>query len=127
MAHYERSGTPVATIRNRSPDATATGVSTGRPFTQGNWNLGENSSMLVLSRRSGECIRIGDNITVEVRRVAGNRVTLALQAPRDIRILRGEVEKAAKAFEPPAGSDTSGVTAIVPDPPAVRPHSPTHT
>ena len=47
--------------------------------------------MLVLSRKSGEKIRIGDNITVEVRRVAGNRVALAFEAPSDVRILRGEL------------------------------------
>ena len=56
--------------------------------------------MLVLSRKSTERITIGENITIEVRRIAGNRVTLAIDAPRDIRILRGELEAAAKAFEP---------------------------
>lgn len=55
--------------------------------------------MLVLSRKSSERIHIGNNITVEVRRIAGNRVTLAIEAPRDIRILRGELEKAAKEFD----------------------------
>jgi carbon storage regulator len=58
--------------------------------------------MLVLSRKSGERIRIGENITIEVRRVAGNRVTLALDAPRTVRILRGELEQAAKEFREPA-------------------------
>ena len=58
--------------------------------------------MLVLSRKSGERIHIGENITIEVRRVAGNRVTLALDAPRSVRILRGELEQAAKEFREPA-------------------------
>lgn len=49
--------------------------------------------MLVLSRKAGERIQIGEGITVEVRRVAGNRVTLAIEAPKDVRILRGELEK----------------------------------
>jgi carbon storage regulator len=57
--------------------------------------------MLVLSRKTGERIHIGNNITIEVRRVAGNRVTLALDAPRDVRILRGELEKAAREFDGP--------------------------
>jgi carbon storage regulator CsrA len=57
--------------------------------------------MLVLSRKTGERIHIGNNITVEVRRVAGNRVTLALDAPRDVRILRGELERAAREFDQP--------------------------
>ena len=55
--------------------------------------------MLVLSRKTGERIHIGDNITIEVRRVAGNRVTLALDAPRDLRILRGELAQAAREFK----------------------------
>lgn len=55
--------------------------------------------MLVLSRKAGERIQIGDSITLEVRRVAGNRVTIAIEAPRDMRILRGELEKAATEFD----------------------------
>ncbi len=55
--------------------------------------------MLVLSRKAGQRIHIGDDIVVEVRRVAGNRVTIALEAPRDVRILRGELQKAATEFE----------------------------
>lgn len=56
-------------------------------------------SMLVLSRKSGERIHIGNNVTIEVRRVAGNRVTLAVQAPKEVRILRGELREAAQSFE----------------------------
>src|SRR5262249_55516068 len=55
--------------------------------------------MLVLSRKIGEKIHVGKDITIEVRRVAGNRVTLAVDAPRDVRILRGELKEAAEAFE----------------------------
>jgi carbon storage regulator len=55
--------------------------------------------MLVLSRKIGEKIHVGNDITIEVRRVAGNRVTLAVDAPRDVRILRGELRDAALEFE----------------------------
>ncbi|MEN1679641.1 MAG: carbon storage regulator [Planctomycetota bacterium] len=55
--------------------------------------------MLVLSRKATERIHIGEDITIQVRRIAGNRVTLAIEAPRDVRILRGELEQAAKEFE----------------------------
>jgi carbon storage regulator len=54
--------------------------------------------MLVLSRKVGERIHVGDNIVLEIRRIAGNRVTLALDAPRNVRILRGELEGAAYEF-----------------------------
>ena len=55
--------------------------------------------MLVLSRKNGERIHIGDDIFIEVRRVAGSRVTLAVNAPRDLRVLRGELLEAAKSFD----------------------------
>jgi carbon storage regulator len=55
--------------------------------------------MLVLSRKIGEKIHVGSDITIEVRRVAGNRVTLAVDAPRNVRILRGELREAALEFE----------------------------
>lgn len=65
--------------------------------------------MLVLSRKAGQKIHIGDDIVVEVRRVAGNRVTIALDAPRDVRILRGELEKAATDFEKDDSPETLSV------------------
>ena len=49
--------------------------------------------MLVLSRKVGEEIVIGSNITVVVKGIEGNRITLGISAPKDIRILRGELEK----------------------------------
>ncbi|HZN34513.1 MAG TPA: carbon storage regulator [Pirellulaceae bacterium] len=48
--------------------------------------------MLVLSRKIGERLVIGDNITVVVSRVAGNRVTLGIEAPSEVRIIRGELK-----------------------------------
>jgi carbon storage regulator len=54
--------------------------------------------MLVLSRKVGERIHVGENIVLEIRRIAGNRVTLALDAPRNVRILRGELNGPAREF-----------------------------
>jgi carbon storage regulator len=48
--------------------------------------------MLVLSRKLGQALVIGDEIQVTVQRVKGNRVTLGIQAPEHIHILRGELE-----------------------------------
>lgn len=48
--------------------------------------------MLVLSRKIGDTIRIGDDIEIVVSRISGNRVTIGIDAPKDVRILRGEVE-----------------------------------
>ncbi|MCE9606774.1 MAG: carbon storage regulator [Planctomycetia bacterium] len=48
--------------------------------------------MLVLSRKQGEQIRIGDNIVITVQRLSGNRVSLGIEAPSDCKIMRGELE-----------------------------------
>ena len=47
--------------------------------------------MLVLSRKVTESIRIGDNITVKVVRLSGNCVKIAIEAPKEIKVLRGEL------------------------------------
>jgi carbon storage regulator len=54
--------------------------------------------MLVLSRKAGERIVIGDRITVVVSRINGGRVTLAIQAPEQVKIIRGELRPYANAF-----------------------------
>lgn len=47
--------------------------------------------MLVLTRKLGESIVIDDDIIVRVTAVQGNRVKVAIEAPRSRRILRGEI------------------------------------
>jgi carbon storage regulator CsrA len=47
--------------------------------------------VLILRRRVGEKIVIGDGITVVVNRVSGGRVTLGIEAPQDVHIVRGEL------------------------------------
>ena len=60
--------------------------------------------MLVLTRKIGEAIVIGDSIVVTVNRTTGNRVTLGIEAPLNVRVLRSELapEEAEAAKEPPA-------------------------
>ena len=55
--------------------------------------------MLVLSRKVGQEILIGDNVRITVTKVSGNRVTLGIEAPDHVRILRGELEPIACSFE----------------------------
>lgn len=47
--------------------------------------------MLVLSRKTGERIAIGDAVVVTVLRLSGGRVRLGITAPADISVLRTEV------------------------------------
>ena len=55
--------------------------------------------MLVLSRKPGEKVIIGNGITVTVVSVLGNKVRLAFDAPDQVRILRAEL--ACRQGEPP--------------------------
>lgn len=70
--------------------------------------------MLVLSRKQGEQIRIGDNIVVTVHRLSGNRVSLGIEAPADCKIMRGELQEilANVAFQAPAKSKSFGENRI---------------
>jgi carbon storage regulator len=49
--------------------------------------------MLVLSRKAGEKVVIDGNITVEIVRIQGNRITIGIEAPADVKILRGELDQ----------------------------------
>ena len=49
--------------------------------------------MLVLSRKEGEQLLIGDNIVLTINRISGNRVAIGIDAPRDVRIVRGELQR----------------------------------
>lgn len=54
--------------------------------------------MLVLSRKSGERVVIDNKITIVINRISGNRVTLGIDAPDDVHILRGELEAIVNDF-----------------------------
>jgi len=49
--------------------------------------------MLVLSRKMGETITIGDRIVVSIIKLEGGRVRLGVDAPEDVRILRAELKE----------------------------------
>jgi carbon storage regulator len=61
--------------------------------------------MLVLTRKVGEEIVIDGRITVVVNRIAGNRVAIGIEAPRDVHVVRGELERIQREF---AGGDPEG-------------------
>ena len=58
--------------------------------------------MLVLSRKTGQRIEIGDNITITIVSVKGSTVRVGIDAPSDVRVLRSEL-----ATEPRATSERS--------------------
>lgn len=52
--------------------------------------------MLVLTRRLGESITIGDNVKLIVVEIDGNQVKLGIEAPREIEIYREELYEKIK-------------------------------
>lgn len=53
--------------------------------------------MLVLTRKSGESVLVGDDVAVRVLGVKGNQVSLGFEAPREVRIYREEVLREVEA------------------------------
>lgn len=47
--------------------------------------------MLILTRRVGETLMIGDNVTITVLGVKGNQVRLGVNAPKDVAVHREEI------------------------------------
>lgn len=51
--------------------------------------------MLVLTRKKAETVQIGDDIVIKVIQTGRGAIKLGIEAPGDVRILRGEVAEAA--------------------------------
>ena len=47
--------------------------------------------MLVLTRKQGERIQIGDGIVIKVIKSGKNTVKIGIEAPKDVRVMRGEL------------------------------------
>jgi carbon storage regulator len=52
--------------------------------------------MLILTRRVGETLMIGDEVTVTVLGVKGNQVRIGVNAPRDVAVHREEIYERIK-------------------------------
>jgi carbon storage regulator len=63
--------------------------------------------VLILQRKPGESVRIGDNITVSVVSVDSGRVRIAIDAPTEIPILRSELIEAIAVNQDSVVSETS--------------------
>jgi carbon storage regulator CsrA len=75
--------------------------------------------MLILSRKLGEKIKIGDSIEVTVSRISGNRVTLGISAPDHVHIVRAEIEPIVNAFREPRSQPAAHAALVDSDGPMV--------
>ena len=64
--------------------------------------------MLVLSRKSGERILIGDNVSVTIVRIGPNNVRIGIDAPREMNIVREELCSDAPSRDASAASGHQG-------------------
>jgi carbon storage regulator len=72
--------------------------------------------MLVLTRKPGQSIMIGEGVEVQVLSVAGEKVRLGITAPRDVSIFRNEVyDRIESENAEPEEQETDGTNAAVED------------
>jgi carbon storage regulator len=67
--------------------------------------------MLVLSRKESQRIRLGDDIVISVLRLGGDKVRLGIEAPREMLVLRDELEPHAKPVAKPVAETLLSRTA----------------
>ena len=67
--------------------------------------------MLILTRRAGETLMVGNDVTVTVLGVKGNQVRIGVNAPKEIQVHREEIFRKIKA-EQNAESDEASFEQI---------------
>jgi len=70
--------------------------------------------MLVLTRKSGESLMIGDDVVVTIVEVRGNQVKIGVNAPESVKVYREELlKKIMKENVKAAKSDNGKISALV--------------
>ena len=66
--------------------------------------------MLVLTRKTGESLIIGDNIELQVIEIQGDKVKIGIKAPRNVSILRSELKEEIKQANREAMASSPGIS-----------------
>ncbi|PQO35018.1 carbon storage regulator [Bremerella cremea] len=61
--------------------------------------------MLVLSRKIGDSIKVGDDVEIVVLQLRGDKVRLGIEAPKSVEVHRREVWAKIQGEDPEAGDD----------------------
>ena len=76
--------------------------------------------MLVLTRRPGESIVVGDNIVVTVIEIKGGQVRIGIDAPRDVDVYREEIYEQVRQENLSAIANADAIRKAVQDSPRPR-------
>ena len=68
--------------------------------------------MLILQRKVGESIMIGDNITITVQSISSDKVKIAIDAPKEVQIIREELKIAEESNREAAAVSNATVDAF---------------
>ena len=71
--------------------------------------------MLILTRRVGETVMIGNEVTVTVLGVKGNQVRIGVNAPKDVAVHREEIYERIKREEDGGDAHPAGASARIAD------------
>lgn len=84
-------------------------IESGRASFISRFSGGWERAMLVLSRKPGERILIGNDIVVTVVRFQGGTVRLGIEAPREFAVIREELANGETETKSPAAKDQEAV------------------